>query len=130
MSKPLQFFGRHLAFNGSHFHLSMSRSVTVICWEALSQPKRSKKHGDDPPHLWYWHAKIVGVAPDNEFIVVRGRTPWEAMRKLEKATLKAIREFVRVFAVACRQIGTELLQLVHNTDFHKGKKVYTPPKKK
>jgi len=119
--KPLKFFGRELESTGSHWQLSMDKHVTVVVWSGLA-PSRSKKWGDDPPHLWYWHAKIVGVKPGNDFIVVRGRSPAEALRKLEKATLQAIRDFVRVFAVAIRQVGTELLRLAHTTNLPQGKK--------
>lgn len=121
MRKPLLFFGRELANTGSHWQLSMDKHVTVIVWSALA-PSRSKKWGDDPPHLWYWHAKIVGVKPGNDFIVVRGRSPADALRKLEKATQQAIRDFVRVFTVAFRNISTDLLRVVHNQDFHKSNK--------
>jgi predicted ABC-class ATPase len=121
VKKPMKFFGRELSNTGSHWQLSMDKHVTVIVWSALAQ-SRNKKWGDDPPHLWYWHAKIVGVKPGNDFVVVRGRSPAEALRNLEKATLKAVRDFVQVFAVAFRQIGSDLLRLVHSTELPQDKK--------
>ncbi len=120
MKKPLKFFGRELSNTGSHWQVELAQGATVVVWQQLAYPKR-RKTGEEPA-LWTWFAKIVGSKPDNDIVVVRGRSPAEALRNLEKATLNHVRDFVRVFGDALRQIGTEIMRVVHSEDFHKSKK--------
>ncbi len=114
------FYGRPLVPMGFMWSLSLGKGATVICWSAYAQPKRLKTGLEPSKRMWL--AKIVGSQPGCDIIVVRGRTPNEALRKLEKATILMVRDFVRIFAGVFRQVGSELLRIAHSQDFHKSKK--------
>lgn len=121
MKRALAFYGRPLIPAGFMWSLNLGKNATVICWSGYVQQKRTKSRLL-PPEKRVWFAKIVGSQPGCDVIVVRGRTPNEALRKLEKATAEMVREFVRIFAGVFRDVGSELMRIAHSHDFHKSKK--------
>jgi hypothetical protein len=104
--KPPTFYGRPLANNGVYWALRLDKNATVVCWADGKS----------------WTARINGSYADVAIVFARGRTRSEALRKLERKTLRTVREFVRVFAPVFAQVGSELLRVVHNQNFHKTKK--------
>lgn len=92
----MHFFGKQLVYNGSYYHWNLDKNAMVICWD---DGKR-------------WSAKLAGSSLTSSWVVATGKTPREALRKLERKTLSTIRQLVKTFAVAFRELGNSLLKLI------------------
>ncbi len=85
----MHFFKRPLRRLDSYYILVFNESAMAICWE----------DGE------YWRASLIGSQTNGAIVSTLGRTPREALRKLEKKTLKAVKAFVSTFALVFREMG-------------------------
>jgi len=108
------FYGRELLPEGHYWKLDWAEAVTVVCWSSYQQPKRIKT-GLEPAKL-VWSAKLVGRTADTVIIIAHGRTPREALRNLERQTLKMVRTFVKTFAAVFASIGRQLVRITSNSE--------------
>jgi len=84
----MHFFKRQLTRLDTYYILIMNKNAVVVCFQ----------DGD------YWVAHM-NISAHGSLCVARGRTPREALRKLEKKTTRAVQAFVSTFASVFREVG-------------------------
>jgi hypothetical protein len=88
--RNMVFFKRQLSRIDTYYVLLFNEHAMVTCWEDAEGR---------------WRAGLSGARANGSLVTASGRTPREALRKLEKKTIKAIQTFVSTFAVALREAG-------------------------
>jgi len=85
----MRFFKQELSRVDTYYVLLMNEHAMVVCW-------------DDGER---WRATLSGVRSNGALVESTGRTPREALRRLEAKTITAIKLFVSTFAAAFREAG-------------------------
>jgi len=86
----MHFFKHPLSRLDTYYVLLLNKDAMVTCWEDAEGR---------------WRAGLSGARSDGQIVTATGRTPREALRVLEKKTLKAIGAFVSTFSSILRAAG-------------------------
>lgn len=95
--RNMHFFKRPLSRLDTYYILLVDKNAMVMCW-------------DDGK---CWRATLSGARTSGSLVSTTGRTPREALRKLEKKTIKAVKAFVSTFALVFREMGTHFRKLIN-----------------
>ena len=87
--RNMVFFKQPLSRLDTYYVLLFNEDAMVMCW-------------DDGER---WRASLMGAKTNGTIVSATGRTPREALRRLEQKTLVAIRGFVSTFALVFREAG-------------------------